>query len=289
MGGTFWGAVDEEKLSNAVRRAVELGVNFFDTADAYGDGLSEEILSRALKPFKRDDVVIATKVYHHPLHGRGSKRVGDLSHDYIVWECEQSLKRLGTDYVDLYQAHVTDQFTHPAETARAFETLKAQGKIRNYGCSNFTAEQLRTARRFGDFDTLQPKYSLHARDIEADLLPLCMAQNVGVLCYSPLHHGLLTGKYTGTETFDDFRADNPDFQGERFRENCARVDALKPIAGELGKSVPQLALRFVLDHPGVHCAIAGIKSAEQIEDAAGAADWTLSREQYYDVRRAYAG
>jgi len=288
MGGSFWGPVNEQDLADAVHRAVDLGVNFFDTADAYGDGLAEEILGRALKDVKRDRVIIATKVYNHWLGDRGSRRVGDLSYDYILWECDQSLKRLGTDYIDLYQAHAFDVFTHLDETTRAFEKLKEAGKIRYYGTSNFTVEQLRAALSFGSYDTVQPKYNLLYREIEGDILPLCMTYDLGVLVYSPLYHGLLTGKYTGTETFDDFRGKNPDFLGEQFKRNVARVNRVKPIAEDLSKTMTQFALRFVLDHPAVHCAIAGIKRADQIEDAVGAVGWQLTRSDYYLARERFS-
>lgn len=287
MGGNYWGPVDEATLTAAVHRAVELGINFFDTADAYGDGLAEEILARALKSVNRDDVVIATKVYHHWLGERGSRRVGDLSYDYILRECDASLKRLGIDRIDLYQAHTVDVFTPIDETARAFEKLKQMGKIRYFGLSNFSAEQLRAALVCGSFDTLQPKYNMLFRQIEQDVLPLCMTEDIGVLTYSSLYYGLLTGKYTGTETFDDVRSRAADFQGERFKKNVERVDRLKPIAADLGRTVTQLSLRFILDHPGIHCAIVGIKTPAQIEEAAGTAGWKLSREDYYLIRNTF--
>ncbi len=284
MGGTYWGVPDERKLIEAVKRAIDVGVNFFDTADAYGDGLSEEILGKALKDVPRDKFVIATKVFHHWLGERGSKRVGDLSYEYIIWECEQSLKRLGLDYIDLYQAHSYDNFTHLEETARAFDKLKKDGKIRYYGCSNFTIEQLRTACSFGSFDTIQPRYNLLDKKIESDILPFCLANNIGVLVYSPLNLGLLTGKYVGTETFEDFRSKNPDFQGERFKENVEKVNQLRPIAERYGKTVTQISLRALLEHPAVHCTIVGIKNSSQIEDAAGTMSFKLTREDYYDIR-----
>jgi len=287
MGGTFWGPVDEETMIAAVHRAIDLGVNFFDTAAAYGNGYAEDLLGRALKSAGRRQAVVATKVYHHWMGQDGSRRMGDLSHDYILWECEQSLRRLGVDCIDLYQAHSFDVFTPLEETVRALETLRKQGKIRYYGTSNFHVEQLRAALHFGAFDTVQPMYSLMTRQIEADLLPLCMTHNLGVLAYSPLHHGLLTGKYTGRETFEDFRAGKPAFQGEQFRQNVERVRRLKPIAEAQSGTLPQLAIRFVLEHAAVHCAIVGIKTPEQIEEAVGAADWRLSQEAYYQTRQTF--
>lgn len=284
----FWPDVDENKLTAAVHRALDLGINFFDTADAYGDGFAEELLGRMLEGVPRDRFVVADKVYHHWLGEPGSKRVGDLSYDYIVWECEQSLGRLGLDHIDLYQAHTFDVMTPLEETARAFEKLEKDGKIRYYGFSNATVEQLRAARRFGSFDTLQPRYNLFDRAIEQDLLPYCMAENIGVLNYSTLEYGLLTGKFTGDETFDDVRNGWPTFEGEAFKKNVEKVNQIKPVADRLGRTMAQIAIRGVLTHPAVHCAIVGIKNAAQIEDAAGALGWELSREDYYLIRKLLA-
>jgi len=287
MGGTYWGPVDEQALIAAVGRAVELGVNFFDTADAYGDGLAETILGKALKTVNRRDLIVATKVLWNWHEKPGSPRTQDLSYDYIIRQCERSLKRLGTDVIDLYQAHSFDVYTPLAETTRAFETLKKQGKIRFFGSSNFSVEQLRSAMAYGAWDTVQPRYNLLHREIEKDLLAFCLANDLGVLVYSPQHRGLLTGKYTGNETFDDFRADQAEFTGEQFKENVERVNRLKPIAAELSKTMPQLALRFVIQHPAVHCAIAGIKTPAQIAEAVGAAGWQLPREMYYRLRKTF--
>jgi aryl-alcohol dehydrogenase-like predicted oxidoreductase len=284
----FWPTVDEERMHAAVHRAMELGVNFFDTADAYGDGHAEKMLARILKRVPREQYVLADKLYHHWLGEPGSKRVGDLSYDYILAECEQSLKRLNTDYIDLYQAHTVDVLTHPEETARAFEKLKSDGKIRFYGVSNYNVEQLRAANHFGHFDTLQPRYNLLDREFEKELAHYCMARNIGVLAYSTLECGLLTGKFTGDEQFEDVRSILPSFQGEQFKLNVERVNRLRQIAQSLGKTVTQLALRGLLEHPAVSTAIVGIKRPEQIEDAAGAMGWSLTREQYYDVRNALA-
>jgi len=282
----YWPVVEEDRLTRAVRRAIELGINFFDTADAYGDGFAEQLLGRMLKGIPREAFVLATKVYHHWLGEPGSPRVGDLSGDYIVWECEQSLKRLGLDHIDLYQAHTFDVMTHLEETARAFEKLKKDGKIRFYGVSNFNVEQLRAANTFGHFDTVQPRYNLLDLEFESSVGPLCMTHNLGVLTYSSLQYGLLTGKFTGTETFNDVRAMSPMFKGEAFRANVEKVNRLRPIGDRLGRSITQLSIRALLEHPAVHCAIVGIKNEKQIEEAAGALGWRLSREDYYAIRQA---
>jgi len=286
MGQSQWGKVPEQALIEAVRAGLDAGINFFDTADVYGDGLAEETLGRALRGAPRSEVVISTKVYHH-FYPDG-RRHPDLSGRYVIEACEASLRRLGMDYIDLYQCHAFDQFTPLEETALAMETLEKQGKVRAYGVSNFTVEQLRAARRCGKFQTIQPYYNLLERDIEKDLLPYCQLEHIGVLVYSPLLRGLLTGKFTGTETFTDLRANDDRFKGERFKALVARVERLRPIAQQKGCTVTQLALAATIAHPAIHCAIVGIKSADQIREAAVAVHVELDREEYHSVRRALA-
>ncbi|MBN1808518.1 MAG: aldo/keto reductase [Planctomycetes bacterium] len=278
----FWGRVDEDDLQSCMRRAFELGVNFFDTADAYGDGLSETILGRALADFPRHELVIATKVYNH-FYPDGHRHP-DLSHDYVLEECEASLRRLGTDYVDLYQLHFFDPLTHLEETTAALEKLVEAGKVRHYGLSNFSTEQVRWARSLGSYETLQPRYSLLHTDDEKDVLPYCRTQDMGVLAYSPLYHGMLTGKYTGTEKFQDFRSGLPDFRGKRFKQIASAVASLGPIAGELGVSIVQLVLAVTLATPLIDCVIVGIKKPEHIEEAARVPDIAVPREVYHKVR-----
>ncbi len=278
----FWGDVPAEQVAAAMRRAFEVGVNFYDTADAYGNGLSESVMGEALKDLPRDQIVVATKVYHH--FYEDGHRHPDLSREYILQECENSLRRLKMDYVDLYQLHAFDPFTPLEETTDALEKLRQAGKIRAYGVSNFTVEQLRLARTCGDYATLQPRDSLLDRQIESDLLPYCGQEDIGVLVYSPLSRGLLTGKYDGTETFTDFRKNNPRFQGERFKKLAAAVRSLKPIADKYGLTIVQLVLVATMAHPCVHCPIVGIKTPEQIEEAAGAMGKTIDREDYHAIR-----
>src|SRR5690606_2198565 len=166
----FWGPQPEDQIIAAVRRAYDLGVNFYDTAGAYGDGLAETVLGKAIKSIPRDRIVMASNVYHHIKPD--STRFGDLSREYIIQECEDCLRRLGTDYLDLFQCHVFDPLTHPAETIDGMETLVRQGKIRAYGTSTWTAEQIRLGLAFGGrFGSEQPKYSLIDRGIERDVLP----------------------------------------------------------------------------------------------------------------------
>jgi aryl-alcohol dehydrogenase-like predicted oxidoreductase len=282
MSPRFWGEFDEATMSASIRRAFELGINFFDTADAYGDGLSEQVLGRAIRDLPREELVIATKLYHHILPD--ARRYGDLSGDYVPQACEASLRRMGIDHIDLYQCHSFDPLTHPAETAAALDKLVQQGKIRAYGLSNWNPHQMALGHRFGNFATSQPKYSLIDRAIEEDVLPYCLAHDMGVLVYSPLHNGLLSGKYTGGETFTDLRKGRPDFQGERYKLLCQRVREAAAIGADYGLSSVQLMLAATLMHPAITCAIVGIKNAQQIEDAAGATGKTISRDDWHRVR-----
>ncbi len=280
----YWGQVPKDDVAAAMKRAFDVGVNFYDTADAYGDGYSETVLGEALADLPRGEIVVATKVYHH-FYPDGHRHP-DLSGKYVLEECDASLKRLKMDYVDLYQLHAWEPRTPIAETTEALERLKAAGKIRAYGASNFTVEQLRLARSCGDYATFQPRYSLLDTQIERDLLPYCQGEDLGVLVFSPLAMGLLTGKYDGTETFDDLRKTVPRFQGEAFRKLASAVRGLKDLAGKYGLSIVQLVLAATLTHPAVHCTIVGIKSPAQIEDAAGAMGKTLELEDYFAVRQA---
>ena len=232
----------------------------------------------------RDQIVVATKVYHH-FYPDGHRHA-DLSGKYVVEECNASLKRLRMDYLDLYQLHSFDPYTPLAETTEALERLREAGKIRSYGVSNFTVEQLRLARAVGDYATLQPRYSLLDREIEADMLPCCQAEDVGVLAYSSLALGLLPGKYEGTESFDDFRARNPRFQGEKFKQLATAVRSLAPMAEKYGLTIVQLVLAATLAHPQLDVAIVGIKNPAQIEEAAGAMGKTVEREDYFAIRNA---
>ena len=220
----FWGVQSKEAAIAAMKLAFDQGINFFDTAEAYGDGQAECVLGEAVKDLPRDEIVIATKVFNH--FNPDGTRYPDLSPEHIVTRCEVSLDRLGIETIDLYFLHMWDPLTSLADTAGVLERLREQGKIRCYGVSNHTVEQCRAQRRLGAYTVMQPPYSLVEPNGEADLLPYCQAENIGVMIYSPMHKGLLSGKYKGTETFSDFRNIHPDFQGERFLDLCTRVQSL---------------------------------------------------------------
>lgn len=282
----FWGDQSKADALEAMNVALDAGINFFDTADAYGDGYAETVVGEFLAGRPRDKVVICTKVFNH-FNPDGS-RYPDLSPDHVRQRCELQLQRMGIETIDLYLLHLFDTLTPLADVSETMESLKQQGKIRAYGVSNHTVEQLRAQRRFGAYDAIQPLYSLIATDIESDLLPYCESENVGVMVYSPLHKGLLTGKYEGTETFSDFRQNHPDFQGDRFARIAQAVQTLRPLAEKYELSIYQLVLTATLMHPAIHVAVVGSKTPTQIKEAVGAMGKTISREDYFAVRKALA-
>lgn len=280
----FWGPQSKDDAMAAMKFAFDRGINFFDTAEAYGDGYAETVLGEVVRDLPRDELVLATKVFNH-FNPDGS-RYPDLSPEHITARCDVSLDRMGVETIDLYLLHMYDPLTPLADIAGTLERLRDQGKIRCYGLSNHTVEQCRAQRRFGRYDVVQPPYSLIDPAGENDLLPWCQSENVGVMIYSPMHKGLLSGKYTGGEAFDDFRMNHPDFQGDRFRELCAKVKSLKPIAERNELTIYQLVLSATLMHPAIHVAISGIKTPDQIAEAVGAGGRRLSREDYFAVRNA---
>jgi len=279
----FWGDQSRKDVLAAMETAYDAGINFFDTADAYGDGYAETVLGEFLADKPQDSVVICTKVFNH-FNPDGS-RYPDLTPEHIRQRCDLELKRMGLDVIDLYLIHLFDLLTPLADIAETLDALKKQGKIRSYGVSNHTVEQLRAQRRFGAYDAIQPCYSLLDTKIESDLIPFCQSENVGVMIYSPLHKGLLTGKYKGDETFTDFRKHLPDFQGERFKTIAEAVQSLAPLAKKYDLTIYQLVLTATLMHPAIDVAIVGIKNQKQITEAIGAIDKAISREDYFTVRK----
>jgi len=282
----FWGEQSKADVLAAMSAALDAGINFFDTADAYGDGYAETVLGKFLADKPRESVVICTKVFHH-FNPDGS-RYPDLTPAHIRQRCELQLQRMGLDTIDLYLIHLPDPLTPLGAIAETMDDLKHQGKIRSFGVSNHTVEQLRAQRHFGAYDAIQPCYSLVDTKIESDLIPYCQAQNVGVMIYSPMHKGLLTGKYRGSETFTDFRKHLPDFQGERFRTIADAVQSLIPLAKKYDLSIYQLVLTATLMHPGIDVAVVGIKNPSQIAEAVGAMGKTISREDCFTVRKTLA-
>ncbi|NLT77683.1 MAG: aldo/keto reductase [Planctomycetes bacterium] len=280
----FWGDVDRIQVVAAVRLAFDKGINFFDTADAYGDGYGESTLGEAIRDLPRDEIVICTKVYNH-FNPDGS-RYSDLSRDHLIERCEASLKRLGIETIDLYLLHFYDGLTPLAEVADTLAGLREQGKVRAIGVSNHSVEQVRAQRCFGPYDVVQPPYSLIDPAGENDLLPYCQGQDLGVMIYSPMHKGLLTGKYHGDETFSDFRRHHPDFQGQQFGDLCRAVQSLAPMAERYGLTLYQLILAATLMHPAIHVAVCGFKNPDQVAEAAGAMGRRIERPDVFAIHKA---
>jgi voltage-dependent potassium channel beta subunit len=283
---TYGGYVEDERAIACIHRAFELGVNFFDTANVYRRGAAEEVTGRALKDFRRDDYVLATKVYF-PM-GDGPNDRG-LSRKHIMEQCHASLRRLGVDYVDLYQCHRPDESTPLEETLRALDDLVTQGKTLYVGVSMWSAERLDEARRIEEklkLDPIvsnQPEYSMLKRDIEEHVLPISKQLGIGQVVYSPIAQGVLAGKYTpGERPPQGTRAATPgdsDFMERFMRDDLLEaVQNLRPIADELGITMAQMAIAWVLREPGVSSAIVGASRPEQVEENVAASGIELPPE-----------
>ena len=286
-GKGYWKAIGELGQKDAdklVTTSLDSGVNFFDVADVYSEGLAEEILGKALGN-KRKDIILATKVRGRT--GKGPNDVG-LSRHHIIEGCDASLKRLGTDYIDLYQVHSFDPFTPLEETLRALDDLVMSGKVRYIGASNYAGWQLMKALSISDrhnlerFVTLQAYYSLVARDLENELVPLCLDQKLGILTWSPLGGGFLTGKYRrGKKRPENARRTNRENQFLQFDEEKGFdiVGELEKIAGNHNATITQAALNYLLRKPGVSSVIIGANTLEQLKDDIKASDWEMTSEE----------
>jgi hypothetical protein len=276
LGGD-WGRTDESAAISAIQRAADKGVTLFDTAQAYGFGASEELLARATAGLDRDKLVIATKGGLRPGALGGANR--DSSPAWIAAGVEASLRALRTDYIDLYQVHWPDPAVPFADTADQLAKLLAGGKIRHVGVSNFDAAQMAEFSETLPVETLQPPYHLFRRDIEDSILPYTAANDIGVLVYGPLAHGLLGGPLTESTRFapDDWRGRSEMFTGDVFARNLTTVADLDRLAREeFGTSVSQLAIAWTLANPAVHVAIVGTRDPSHIDDAIAAAELKLS-------------
>jgi aryl-alcohol dehydrogenase-like predicted oxidoreductase len=286
LGGE-WGTFDEEAAIAAIRHARGLGIDFFDTAQAYGFGASERLLGRALRDdldSRRDELVIATKGGLRP---QGDGVVRDSSPEWLRQGVEQSLRALEVDHIDLYQVHWPDPEVPFAETAGALQEMVDEGKIRHVGVSNFDVAQMAEFGRTRPVETLQPPYHLFRRDIEADVLPYTREHDVGVLVYGPLAHGLLSGTMDEDHEFapGDWRSKSPLFSGDTYRRNLELARELERFAGERGHTVGELAIAWTLAHPAVHVAIVGARSAEHIEASARAADIELTAGDLAEIEQ----
>lgn len=280
VGGWMWGGTDEEAAVRAIRAGLDQGVNLIDTAPVYGFGRSEEIVGRAVAEHGgRDRLILATKVALNWTDDGQPFRDGRP--ERIRREVEDSLRRLGTDYIDLYQVHWPDPEPPIEETAATLAALREEGKIRALGVSNHSPEQMDRFRAAAPLHTDQPPYNLFERQAEADVLPYVREHGMGTLTYGALCRGLLTGKLGPDADFpgDDLRNVDPKFQEPRYAQYLAAVRRLDEFAREhYGRTVLELAIRWVLDRPGVTTALWGLRRPEQAEPIPGVFGWHLEED-----------
>ena len=287
IGGPWqygWGPQDDADSIRTILAAIDEGINWIDTAPIYGCGHSEYIVGLALREMSEKPLV-ATKC--GLLWNDKREKVSCLDPDSIIKECEDSLRRLGVEVIDLYQMHWPQPDAQLEEGWEAMATLVQQGKVRTIGASNFTVEQLKRVAAIHPPASLQPPYSMLRRDIEADLIPYCGENSIGIVVYSPMQKGLLTGKFSKehmqTLAPDDHRCNDPMFHGQAFEKNLAIVDKLKSIADRSGKTVAQLAIAWVLRKKEVTAAIVGARKQKQIKETVQAGDWVLSEQDIAEI------
>lgn len=301
IGGWMWGGNEESESLDAIRASIANGVNTIDTAAIYGMGHSEELVGRAIKGI-REKVVIATKCGMRWDTDQGSDPWPQKDNegrdviirknarpDSIALECERSLKRLGVDVIDLYQIHWPDTSTPVEDSMHAMVKLREQGKIRAIGVSNYDASWMGKALKAAPVASLQPPYSLLQRKIEQEILPFCRQNNVGVIVYSPLERGLLTGKVGPEREFapGDHRAKHKFFTVENRKRVLAALDKVRPIAERHKASLAQLVINWTTHEPGITAALVGARNAEQAEHNARALHFELSPEERGQIRAAF--
>jgi aryl-alcohol dehydrogenase-like predicted oxidoreductase len=279
-----WGPQDDEQSIAAIRRALDLGINWIDTAAVYGLGHSEEVVARALKGIANRPHVFTkcSMVWNERREVSHSLRRESLRR-----ELEGSLRRLQTDTIDLYQIHWPDPDQEIEEGWSTLAEFKREGKVRHIGVSNFNVEQLRRAEAIAPVETLQPQYSLISREVEVEILPYARAHNIGVIVYSPMGSGLLTGAMTRERIAnlppDDWRRRDPEFQEPRLTRNLAQVERLRQVGARHGRSPGEVAIAWTLHNPAVSGAIVGARSAAQVEGIIGAADFRLTDDEVREI------
>jgi aryl-alcohol dehydrogenase-like predicted oxidoreductase len=296
IGGAMWGGTDEKKSIEAIHAAIDAGVTSIDTAPGYGFGKSEELIAKAIAG-KRDKVQIFTKFglrwdSTEGEHFFDLQEAGKIYPIYrnarkksIITECENSLKRLKTDYIDLYQCHWRDHTTELTETMAALEQLLKEGKILAAGVSNFSVQEIAQSNEIITIASDQPPYSMVMRDIEKDVLPYCREHHIGIIVYSPLQRGLLTGKFKPDHKFapDDHRANLPEFRPDYIRRVNEFLDKLKPIATKYNATLGQLVLNWTIQQPGITVALVGGRDAKQAQENAQAANLIVSKDDIAQI------
>jgi len=287
MGGPWqfgWGPQDDSEAIAAILKALELGINWIDTAPVYGLGHSEELVGKALRQTKHKPF-IATKC--GLLWNEKREKVPCLKRQSIRQECHASLKRLGIEIIDLYQMHWPEPEQDIEEAWGEMAKLVDEGKIRYLGVSNYNISQIERVRKIHPVASLQPPYSMLHRDVEDGALDYCARNNIGVLAYSPMQRGLLTGKFSRQHlaklATDDHRRKNPDFQEPQFSATLELAEKLKKIADRNGRTCAQLAISWVLRRPEVTAAIVGARRPSQIIETTPASDWSLSKKDIEEI------
>ncbi len=284
-----WGAQDDDASIAAIRKALDLGINWIDTAAAYGFGHSEEVVARALDGI-REKPLVFTKCGLVPSgDGDGGTRE-NITRASLVRECEASLRRLRVEAIDLYQIHwPTDEIADIDEGWAAMLELKTAGKVRHVGVSNFDVAELERAEKLGPVETLQPPYSLVKRDVENEILPYCERHDIGVIVYAPMQSGLLTGSMTAERAAalpkDDWRSRNPEFRQPKLAENLALVERLQTVGARHGRSPGETAIAWTLHNSAVTAAIVGGRSADQVAGMIGAASFRLSDGEVAEIEK----
>jgi aryl-alcohol dehydrogenase-like predicted oxidoreductase len=287
-----WGPQDDSDSIAAIHRALELGINWIDTAAVYGLGHSEEIVARALKEWRGTRPYVFTKCVL--VWDQDKKITQAFSPASIRRECDDSLRRLQVDTIDLCQMHWPPADNGPAleEAWHTMAALQKEGKVRWIGVSNFNVEQLKRAEKIAPVTSLQPPYSLIRRQIEAEILPHCLKQGIGVISYAPMASGLLTGAMTreraATLPPDDFRSRNPEFREPRLSKNIELVERLRQAGARHGRSPAEVAIAWTLRHPAITGTIVGARNAKQVEGVVHAAELKLSAEEIAEIEGAAA-
>lgn len=284
-----WGPQDDEEAVGAIRRALELGMNWIDTAAVYGLGHSEELVARALRGVpEADRPYVFTKC--SLVWDEGGRVHNVLKKDSVKRECEASLRRLQVDAIDLYQIHWPNPDEDIEEGWEALVELRDEGKVRHIGVSNFDVGQMERVGRIAPVETLQPPYNLIDRGVEEEVLPYCRRNGIGVIVYSPMKSGLLTGKMTPERVRslpdDDWRRDHPDFNEPRLSKNLRLVEKLREVGERHGRSPGEVAIAWTLRHPAVTAAIVGGRRPEQVDGIIGAAGFRLPEEEIREIEAA---
>ncbi len=285
-----WGPQDDENSISTIIAAIEKGINWIDTAAVYGLGHSEEVVGRAVKELKPKPIIATKCGITWDSSGNINRSV---DRKVVRADIEASLRRLDLEPIDLYQIHWNFPDEKIEESWEEMAKLVEEGKVRHIGVSNYTVSQLERISRIYPVASLQPPYSMLRRDIEEDLLEYCGRNNIGVICYSPMQKGLLTGKFSAERVAnlaeDDHRRNDPNFGGQKLKENLELVEKLRPIAERNGKTPAQLAIAWVLRREEVTAAIVGARKKEQIAETVLAGDWIIGEEDLREIEEILKG